>query len=142
MLASRRHEFSYGHRVTGHEGKCRRLHGHNALVEFTVWAKRVDDIGRVVDFGVIRDRLCTWLEENWDHRFLAWDKDPESMKLKELDHTVVLAPFNPTAENMAEYLVEEVGKRLFPEEDLKLVRCTFWETSKCYATYSLAGWLV
>ena len=76
---TRYHDFSYGHRVVGHETKCRHLHGHNGRVHFTCRAepgvKGLDDIGRVIDFGVIKSKLCMWLEDNWDHKFLAWEND-------------------------------------------------------------------
>ena len=47
-------EFDYGHRVLGHEGKCRHLHGHRGVAEVTVYAPSLDNLGRVVDFGAIK----------------------------------------------------------------------------------------
>src|SRR5690606_40371968 len=54
ILAERYHDISCGHRVVGHEGKCRFLHGHNYRIHFTVAADQLDEIGRVVDFSVIK----------------------------------------------------------------------------------------
>src|SRR5688572_22791016 len=108
--ATRYHDISCGHRVAGHEGKCKHLHGHNYRIHFTVGADEKDNIGRVMDFSVIKEKLCDWLENNWDHRMLIWEHDPMlSDLLKISSESIVVTKFNPTAENMAEYLVLEVG---------------------------------
>jgi len=56
----------------------------------------------------------------------------------DIDKTVVKVPFNPTAENMAGFLVEMVAPYLFKEAkiDCTLISCTIDETRKCSATYS------
>jgi 6-pyruvoyltetrahydropterin/6-carboxytetrahydropterin synthase len=43
----RYHDISCGHRVHGHEGKCRHLHGHNYRVHFTCIAEdgALDGVG-------------------------------------------------------------------------------------------------
>jgi len=135
--AIRYHDFSYGHRVHNHESKCANLHGHNGRVTFTVEAPELDAVGRVMDFSVIKELLCSWLEENWDHKFLAWRNDPMAVKLKSLDPTVVEVPFNPTAENMAKYLVETVGPARLNGTGVTLVHVIFEETRKCSCSYEL-----
>nr|DAY69049.1 MAG TPA: 6-pyruvoyl tetrahydropterin synthase [Caudoviricetes sp.] len=139
LTATRYHDFSYGHRVVGHEGKCRNLHGHNGRVTFYISAPTTDSVGRVIDFSVIKSILCEWLERNWDHRFLVWEKDPLKDALISLDKTVVVVPFNPTAENLASYLLEEVGPKFLPKE-VVLERVSFEETRKCSATVSLPSY--
>lgn len=158
----RTHEFCYGHRVHGHESKCQHLHGHNGVVTFYVRPRQLDPIsefmglltspdlkeklegknggldsvGRVIDFSVVKTALCQWLEDNWDHRFLVWKEDPKGAYLKDIDDTVVLVPFNPTAENMAQYLVEVVGPKQLPA-DVELYGVKFHETGKCAASFFL-----
>jgi 6-pyruvoyltetrahydropterin/6-carboxytetrahydropterin synthase len=136
FTAERYHDFSYGHRVHGHEGKCRHLHGHNGRVTFVVEAADgLDDVGRVMDFSVIKAKLCQWLEDNWDHKFLVWEEDPLALYLLELDPTVVRVPFNPTAENMAQHLVEAVAPLQLEGTGCRLISAQFEETRKCSATY-------
>lgn len=142
---TRYHDFSCGHRVAGHESKCAHLHGHNYRVHFVCQAKTdtLDNIGRVVDFGTLK-RLCNWLEENWDHRMLLWEEDrPMALLAAHAKHelrdtvftsSVVWVPFNPTAENMAQYLVEVVGPQVLPS-DIFLFAVRIDETRKCSATY-------
>lgn len=140
ITASRWHDISAGHRVFGHESKCQHLHGHNYRVHFTVHAESLDDIGRVLDFGVIKTRLCQWLEDNWDHRCLIWRDDPLVRTLQELDPCgIVLLPVNPTAENMADYLLRVIGPEKLRGTGCVLTRVTIDETARCSATASLEG---
>lgn len=136
ITASKFHDFSYGHRVYQHESKCAHLHGHNGRVHFKVEAPSLDSIGRVLDFSVIGSRLCQWVEDNWDHKFLVWDKDPWSRYLLEIDPSIVWVPFNPTAEQMAEYLVEVIGPQQLEGTSAVLVEVSFEETRKCVASYT------
>lgn len=172
----RSHEICAGHRVVGHESKCRHLHGHNYKFHFKVAPKRVesenyipgakgfsvegklDDVGRVIDFSVVKTTLCQWLEDNWDHKFLHWEKDELIRGIKVLvDHdqthhtpltvanedarhffrSMVCLPFNPTAENLAAYMVNVIGPQLLDEHGVQLVECTIEETSKCHVKYNL-----
>ena len=140
ISATRYHDISCGHRVHGHEGKCQHLHGHNYRFTFTVvnsHTSGLDALGRVVDFSVIKFTLCQWLEEIWDHKFLIWDQDPIRFPLSELDPTVVWTTFNPTAENMAAFMVEEVAPNLLKGSGCILTKCIVEETRKCSAEYRL-----
>lgn len=136
-IAERYHDISVGHRVYQHESKCAHLHGHNYRIHFSISPDvALDGIGRVLDFSVIKSQLCTWLEDNWDHKFLVWDLDPWLGTLQDLDPTVVAVPFNPTAENMAGFLAEIIGPRMLAGLNCHLVSVRIDETRKCSATYS------
>lgn len=141
IKASRYHDICAGHRVNGHEGKCRHLHGHNYRVHFHCEAEpghtKLDDIGRVIDFSVIKEKMCMWLEDNWDHHFLVWKEDLLSSYLLEIDPTVVVVPFNPTAENMAEYLTTVIGPEQFKGTGIVVVKTEIEETRKCSASYEV-----
>ncbi len=140
VTATRYHDFCAGHTVCGHESKCAHLHGHNYRVYFTVEAEdgcsAVDSVGRVLDFSAIKSSLCEWLEENWDHRFLVWKEDLRAAYLMEIDKVgTVITPFNPTAENMAQYLAEEVGPKQLAGTGVRVVMVDIEETRKCSANY-------
>ena len=51
-------------------------------------------------------------------------------------NSLVSLPFNPTAENLAQYMVEVIGPRLLDEHGVELVKCTIEETSKCHVGYT------
>ena len=172
------HDISVGHRVVGHEGKCRHLHGHNYRIHFTCEARphteskeigahvdgivELDSIGRVVDFGVIKEKLCMWLEDNWDHKFVHHKDDPlialftdalecDHISLTDSDIDDIVVPtmpsvqhglesfvpvnFNPTAENMAQYLVEVIGPKQLAGSSVILTEVLIEETAKCHASY-------
>ena len=161
ITAERYHDISCGHRVHGHESKCCHLHGHNYRVHFVCRAKvgntSLDDLGRVIDFGEIKSRLCMWIEDNWDHKFLAWENDPVMLRIADLTEvwdrpfnggdageadtilkqSLVWTPFNPTAENMAQYLVEVVAPKQFLGTGIELISCRIEETRKCTASFNL-----
>jgi len=132
ITATRYHDFSTGHRVFGHESKCSHLHGHNYRIYLTVEAEQLDTVGRVMDFSVIKDKFVVWLEINWDHKFLIWEKDPFAPTLKELDSEgTVVVGFNPTAENMGQYLINVIGPQQLAGTNVKLVKVNIEETRKC-----------
>jgi len=149
--AERYHDISCGHRVHNQGSKCELLHGHNYRIHFTCAADKgaLDGVGRVIDFSDMKSRLCMWLEDNWDHKFLAWTEDPvmEAIMsaaaradmndtLQKLDASIVWLPFNPTAENMAEYLVRVVGPEQLAGTGIVLTHVRIDETRKCSATFS------
>ena len=134
----RYHNISCGHKVTGHESKCRHLHGHNYRIHFVCESNELDSIGRVIDFSVIKGKLCLWIEKYWDHKFLIWEDDPDMVDLCLLDKEgVVPTTFNPTAENMAKYLVNVVGPNELKDYKIKLVKVIVEETQKCSASYEI-----
>ena len=138
ITATRYHDFSTGHRVYGHESKCAHLHGHNYRIHLTIEAEELDSVGRVLDFSAIKEYLCYWLEDNWDHKFLVWENDPFAKTLKELDpEGTVVVQFNPTAENMGQYLVEHVGPKQLAGTNARLVSVNIEETRKCNVTVAL-----
>lgn len=145
--AERYHDISCGHRVHNQGSKCEEPHGHNYRVHFTcVAAGGLDNVGRVIDFSDMKKRLCMWLEDNWDHKFLAWVHDPVmaevSLATQHIPHFksgIVWVPFNPTAENMAEHLVKVVGPEQLVGTGILLKHCRIDETRKCSATFTAEG---
>lgn len=135
ITTTRRLEFDAGHRVLGHGGKCRHLHGHRYAVEITVQAERVDDLGMVIDFGQIKERVGAWIDENLDHRLILNPDDPQALHMQATEE---IPPYympqgeNPTAENLAK-LIFGVSERMLPTFHIVGVRV--WETPNCYADY-------
>ncbi len=123
-------EFSYGHRLVGHGGKCRHLHGHNGLLEVDVATDAHDRLGMVVDFGDLNDVVKAWVNENLDHRMLLWKEDPVTPVLLELGEPVFVMPVNPTAENIARLIAEAARERGLNVSEVRL-----WETATSRATY-------
>lgn len=134
ITATRFHEIDCGHRVVGQGGKCEHLHGHRYTIHFTCTADTLNDIGMVLDFGIIKTRLCDWLETHWDHRLLMWSDDPFMPAIRAtMPDSVVVVPFNPTAENMAQHLLSDVGPPLLDGTGCRLIQVKVEETRKCSA---------
>ncbi len=124
-------DFCYGHRLLNYKGKCGQLHGHNARVEVVLQAEELNDLGMVVDFRELKAKLKGWIDATFDHRVILCERDPVVNVLKELGEPVVVLSENPTAENLAKFIFEEVTAMGLP-----VVEVTFWETDSSSATYS------
>lgn len=141
ITATRYHDISAGHRVAGHESKCAHLHGHNYRFHFTIRSLQEQDaLGRVMDFSVIKELLCEWLEQNWDHKTLIWEHDPLLAELKQIvPDDIVEVKFNPTAENMAKHLCQVVAVDQLAGTGCVLIKCEIEETRKCKAGYEITS---
>lgn len=146
IQAVRFHDISCGHRVVGHENKCRGLHGHNYRIHFECRGA-LDTLGRVIDFSVLKTQLCDWLEDNWDHKMLLWEEDPLMRALPyilvynstdDAMNSIVTVPFNPTAENMALYLLHVIAPQQLKGLDVICEKVIVEETRKCSASARLA----
>ena len=149
VRATRRLQFAIGHRVLGHEGKCAYLHGHNFVFLLTAeaytgdypmaGASGLDDLGRVIDFGVLKARLGGWLERAWDHGMLLSAADVEAIAAmsKIQGQKLYLLPYNPTAENVARYILDTVGPLVLGDTRVRLVRVEVWETENGKAEASV-----
>ncbi len=142
VTVMRQIKFCAGHRLVGHEGKCAHLHGHNYLAQIFVSGGEFDEVGRVVDFSVINRLFKGWIDEHWDHGVLIWDEDTElieALGILKLSKTYCL-PYNPTAENIAKYLLTEVGPMLIEQiegYDVRLTKVIVWETENACAELSV-----
>jgi 6-pyruvoyltetrahydropterin/6-carboxytetrahydropterin synthase len=138
ITCTRRIEFDAAHRVMLHESKCKYLHGHRYVIEATFQAEALDTLGRVVDFGVIKERLGGWIDRYWDHNTVLCERDRVLGECiaNQLQQTVFYLPDNPTAEVMAAYLLETVCPVLFADTDVRCVGIRLYETPNCYADAS------
>lgn len=141
ITCTRRIEFDAAHRVMGHENKCKYLHGHRYVVEATFEAPSLDKLGRVVDFGDIRKILGNWIDENWDHNTILCVRDNKlGQQIDSLtkQKTYYLEK-NPTAENLAEYLLTAVCPKLFKSLETRCITIKIWETPNCSAEAKIQG---
>lgn len=137
--AARKFHFCSGHRVYGHESKCANLHGHNYHLTVYATTESLDHLGRVVDFSVLKNKLDPWLQTNWDHTFLIYDQDREMLEMEEKapkNKPWFLCPFNPTAENMALYLMKKIFPDLLAGTGICISRIELEETKNCKVVIS------
>jgi 6-pyruvoyltetrahydropterin/6-carboxytetrahydropterin synthase len=114
--------FSSAHQLRGYKGKCENLHGHNYKIEIYARGRELDNIGLLVDFGELKnaaDEIVLYL----DHRNIN-ELPPFDVEL------------NPSAENLARYILEQVAIRVGDDRvEVYKVRC--FETPTSVATYQV-----
>lgn len=139
ITCTRRLEFDAAHRVMQHESKCKYVHGHRYVVEATFKTRELDAQGRVIDFGQVKEKLGGWIDEHWDHTALLnqADKEVGEALVNATGQQVFYLPENPTAENIADYLLRVVCPDLFAQADVQCVHIRVHETPNCYADASL-----
>lgn len=142
ITCTRRLEFDYGHRVYKHESKCAHVHGHRGVVEVMALAPELDSLGRIIDFSVLKQLVGGWIDEHWDHNTLVFHKDETllaALRATEGNKAPFVCEFNPTAENMAAYLLNVVCPQVLKDTGVQVVRVTLWETPNGRADATVGG---
>jgi len=112
--------FAAGHALRNYRGKCENVHGHNYRCQVMVEGRALDQIGLLIDFVALKKSLQTVIDR-LDHQWLN-DFPPFDV-------------LNPSAENIARYIYEEVSKGIDTEGAVKLACVRLWETDTSSATY-------
>jgi 6-pyruvoyltetrahydropterin/6-carboxytetrahydropterin synthase len=138
IICTRKIEFDAAHRIKNHESKCKMLHGHRYVLEASFEAPQLDSLGRVIDFGVIKEILGAWIDENFDHNTILSQDDVElGQKIEEATgQRVFYLKNHPTAENIGIYLYEEICPKLFSCHEIKCTKIKIYETPNCHVEIS------
>lgn len=135
---TRRLEWDSAHRVLRHESKCGSLHGHRYVALVTCSAAELDACDRVVDFGVIKDRVGGWIDEHWDHTTLVNRDDVRLAQwcVDEVNEHDKRQPYvfdaEPTAETIAAELLR-VAEVLLEDTGVRVLAVEVFETPNCSA---------
>ncbi|MCD8394529.1 MAG: 6-carboxytetrahydropterin synthase [Bacteroidales bacterium] len=104
--ATKRMEIAGCHRLNlSYQSKCENLHGHNWIVTVFCRAKKLNKDGMVADFAHIKQAVHGYLDHGDFNKLL---------------------PFNPTAENIARWVTEQIPQAY---------KCTVQESEGNTATY-------
>jgi 6-pyruvoyltetrahydropterin/6-carboxytetrahydropterin synthase len=112
--------FSSGHALRNYRGKCENVHGHNYRCQVTIEGAELDHIGLLVDFVELKKVVHVVLD-SMDHQWLN-DFPPFDV-------------INPSAENMAKYIYDEVCEGLKTRTGVRVGAIRLWETDTSSATY-------
>ncbi len=114
--------FAAAHALRDYQGKCERLHGHNYRVRVIVQGEQLNPSGLLVDFLDLR-RILHEVIEPFDHRVLN--------EVPPFDRV------NPTAEELARYLCQQVSQRLqsLRADGVSVKEVQVWETDSAVAVY-------
>ena len=116
--------FASAHCLREYKGKCENMHGHNWKVRAAFCGTELDKTGMLMDFTDIKahlDNIMLYL----DHKFLN-----------------EIPPFNginPTAENIASYIFNELKKT--ETDTAKVCEVEVWESETSSATVTAIGCL-
>lgn len=139
ITCTRRIEWDAMHRIPEHESKCRAFHGHRYAAEITCLAPELDALGRVVDFGVVKQVVGGWVDDNWDHTAILRRDDPEAGPIAEanarLGRPVYWLDVHPTAENIVGELAR-VASDLLKGSGVDVMSIRLWETPNGSAEWS------
>lgn len=113
-------DFASAHSLKGYPGDCAKLHGHNWKIEVQVVGKKLNTIGMVIDFKEIKRHAKEVIAE-LDHTFL--NDHPHFQNI------------NPTAENIAVFIYQEIAKRI-ENPEVSMHSLTVWENDRNCVTYS------
>jgi 6-pyruvoyltetrahydropterin/6-carboxytetrahydropterin synthase len=112
--------FAAGHALRNYRGKCENVHGHNYRCQVTLAGRELDSIGLLVDFVELK-KVVHGVLDRMDHQWL--NEFPPFDKL------------NPSAENMAKYIYDQVSDGLKAQQSARVTTVRLWETDTASATY-------
>ncbi len=138
MIITKEFTFDMGHRLPNHSGKCRNIHGHTYKLQISIDGiiKNTDgdsDEGMVVDFGVVKGIVKTFIDETMDHYFMAHNKDIEVVDfIAKQGFALTVVPFVPTAENMVNWIYDNLSGS-FEKHGVRIANIKLWETPTSFA---------
>jgi 6-pyruvoyltetrahydropterin/6-carboxytetrahydropterin synthase len=112
--------FAAGHALRNYHGKCENVHGHNYRCQVTLEGAELDQTGLLMDFVALKKALQSVIDR-LDHQWLN-DFPPFDV-------------LNPSAENIAKFIYDEVNKGIGGQADVRLGSVKLWETDTSSATY-------
>lgn len=131
-----------GHRLTNYVGRCAHLHGHSYKWEVTVTAPGLDEVGFIVDYKDLKSAMQKVIDP-LDHAFLFHNEDPifdllcsEINGLRATNGDIgryMKLPFNPTTENILNWICPMLSIAIGPE--IKLERVKLWETATSFGEW-------
>ncbi|MEZ0574676.1 6-pyruvoyl trahydropterin synthase family protein [Halodesulfovibrio aestuarii] len=115
-----RSDFAAAHALRNYDGKCENIHGHNFAVEAVVEGDKLsEDVEILLDFKVMKTKLKE-VTELIDH--------------KDLNCTAPFDTMNPSSENLARFIYQELGKRI-ESYGVRVYSVTVSEKAAQSATY-------
>lgn len=108
------------HLLRGYQGKCANIHGHTWRLEVTLKGEQLNEIGLLVDFNDVKS-VIKEVTLAFDHKLIN--------EVEPFDR------INPSSENLAKYLFQELRKGLSAYRDIEIVRVMVSESRDTAAIY-------
>ncbi|CAI8231727.1 MAG: 6-carboxytetrahydropterin synthase [Flavobacteriaceae bacterium] len=133
--------FETGHALFGYDGKCRNVHGHSYKLSVTVIGQPITEVGAVklgmvIDFSDLKKIVKEEVVDVFDHATVFNKNTPHIELAKELmdrGHSVILADYQPTSENMVIDFAAKITARL--PKNIRLFSLKLQETESSFAEW-------
>jgi len=132
--------FEMAHALRNYDGLCRNIHGHSYKMDITLAGQPLQDEsspknGMVMDFGDLKRLVNEEIISLLDHA-LVLNAKTDTQLIEMLKHNfekIVVVDFQPTTENLLNFIADKLKTRL--TETVKLCRIRLRETDSSYADW-------
>lgn len=132
--------FEMAHALRNYDGLCRNIHGHSYKMDITLAGQPLHDEtspknGMVMDFGDLKKLVNEEIISLLDHALVLNAKTDAQLVevLKQNYEKIVTVDFQPTTENLLNFIAEKIQTRL--PDDVKLSCVRLRETDTSYAEW-------
>lgn len=132
--------FEMAHALRNYDGLCRNIHGHSYKMDITLAGQPLHDEnspknGMVMDFGDLKRLVNEEVISLLDHALVLNSKTDAQLVevLKQNYEKIVTVDFQPTTENLLEFIAGKIQSRLPETVTLTCVRLR--ETDTSYAEW-------
>ena len=132
--------FEMAHALRNYDGLCRNIHGHSYKMDITLAGQPLRDEfspknGMVMDFGDLKRIVNEEIISLLDHALVLNAKTDTQLVdvLKQNYEKIVIVEFQPTTENLLNFIADKLKAKL--SERVKLTRIRLRETDTSYADW-------
>ena len=132
--------FEMAHALRNYDGLCRNIHGHSYKMDITLAGQPLHDEsspknGMVMDFGDLKRLVNEEIISLLDHALVLNAKTDAKLveALKQNYEQIVIVDFQPTTENLLNFIADKLKAKL--SERVKLTRIRLRETDTSYADW-------
>ena len=132
--------FEMAHALRNYDGLCRNIHGHSYKMDITLAGQPLYDEsspknGMVMDFGDLKKLVNEEIISLLDHALVLNNKTDEKLveMLKQNFEKIVVVDFQPTTENLLNFIADKLKAKLPNRVSLTCVRLR--ETDTAYAEW-------
>ena len=132
--------FEMAHALRNYDGLCRNIHGHSYKMDITLAGQPLHDEsspknGMVMDFGDLKRLVNEEIISLLDHALVLNAKTDAQLVevLKQNYEKIVIVDFQPTTDNLLNFIAGKIQTRL--PDDVKLTCVRLRETDTSYAEW-------
>jgi 6-pyruvoyltetrahydropterin/6-carboxytetrahydropterin synthase len=135
-------EFSFemAHALWNYDGACRNIHGHSYRLFVTLLGVPNPDnsspkFGMVLDFKDLKEMVKGPVVDFFDHSLVVYrEADGDVLStIRTMYEKVHVFDFQPTCENLVQYIVDTIQTKLGPGLELQAVK--LYETANSFAEW-------